>query len=273
MTPSTIFPDKHSSEKRAPEPPVRAVRVLRIFLPLLFWLGVWQLAAWQVDKELFLPAPTAVLAALGRLLGQPLFWRSALATLSRVFAGWLAGAVLGTSLAVLTSASGWARLLLAPVIRVIRATPVASFILLVLVWVQTGRVPGVIAGLMVLPVVWGNVDQGIGQTDPLLLELARAYRFGPWKTLRLVYLPSVLPYFASGCSTALGLAWKSGVAAEVICQPKLAIGTQVQYAKFALNMPALFAWTLAVIALSLLLEWLLGRLFRRLRGGGAPCSR
>ena len=273
MTPSTTFPNKSPSDGKAPGPPSRAVRVLRIFLPLLFWLAVWQLAAWKIDKELFLPAPVAVLDSLRRLVVQPLFWQSALATLSRIFAGWLAGAVIGSLLAILTSALAWARLLLAPVIQMIQATPVASFILLVLVWVQTGRVPTVIAGLMVLPVVWGNVDQGIRQTDPLLLELARAYRFGAWKTFRLVYLPSVLPYFASGCSTALGLAWKSGVAAEVICQPKLAIGTQVQYAKFALDMPAMFAWTLAVIILSLLLEGLLGYLFKRMRGGGQGCSR
>ena len=100
------------------------------------------------------------------------------------------------------------------------------------------------------------------------LELARAYRFGRWRTLRRVYVPSVLPYFASGCRTALGLAWKAGVAAEVLCLPKNAIGAQVYYAKIYLETPSLFAWTLAVIALSFLLEWAVGLLLRRLEGGG-----
>ena len=153
------------------------------------------------------------------------------------------------------------------IIRVIRATPVASFSLLVILWVVTGWVPVVVSGLMVLPVVWGNVSRGIAQTDPLLLEAARAYRFSRWKTVRLVYAPSVLPYFASACHTSLGLAWKAGVAAEVLCQPRLAIGTQVYFSKIYLETPALFAWTLVVLILSFLLERALGSLLVRLEGG------
>ena len=127
----------------------------------------------------------------------------------------------------------------------------------------TGRVPGVIAALMVLPVVWGNVSRGIRETDPSLLELARAYRFGAGKTLTLVYIPSVAPYFTAGVETGLGLAWKAGVAAEVLCHPKLAIGTQVYFARINLETPDLFAWTLVVILLSLLLETVLVRLLKR----------
>ena len=105
------------------------------------------------------------------------------------------------------------------------------------------------------------------------LELARAYRFGRWKTVRLVYVPSVLPYFASAFRTALGLAWKAGVAAEVLCLPKAAIGTQVYNAKIYLETPDLFAWTLVVLALSFALEGILGKLLIRLEGKGrAPCA-
>ena len=62
-------------------------------------------------------------------------------------------------------------------IRIVRATPVASFILLVLLWTGRNQVPAVISGLMVLPVVWENLTQGIRSTDRQLLELSRAYRF------------------------------------------------------------------------------------------------
>ena len=243
-------------------------KAYRVLLPLLFWTGVWQLAAAAVGKELLLPAPLAVGRRLLELCGTGAFWLTAGASLGRILLGLLAGVVLGTLLAGLTSALPWADCLLSPAVKVIRATPVASFIILVLLWVETGRVPGVISALMVLPVVWGNVSRGWAETDPQLLELARAYRFGRWRTLRRVYVPSVLPYFASGCRTALGLAWKAGVAAEVLCLPKNAIGAQVYYAKIYLETPSLFAWTLAFIALSFLLEWAVGLLLRRLEGGG-----
>ena len=223
-------------------------KILRVVVPLAFWLGAWQLAAIWVDTvytpghgALLLPPPLLVWERLAALAARPSFWRTAAVSLGRIFGGFALGAAAGTLLAVITSALSWADWLFRPMVKVIRAVPVASFIVLVLLWASTGRVPAIVSGLMVLPVLWG--------------------------TLRLVYVPSVLPYFASGCATGLGLAWKAGVAAEVLCQPRLAIGTQVYRAKITLETPDLFAWTAVVIALSFLLEYALGLLFRRLGKG------
>lgn len=235
---------------------------VRILLPAAFWLAVWCLAAACVDQPLLVPSPIAVLRRLGELAAAPLFWRSTLVSLLRIFCGALAGAILGTLCAVLTSRFRLADWILAPAIRLVRATPVASFIILVLLWVSTGKVPGVISALMVLPVVWESVSAGIRSADPQLLELARSYQFSRRKQMRYVYLPAVRPHFAAGVCTAIGLAWKSGVAAEVLCLPKAAIGTQVYYSKIYLETPSLFAWTAVVIVLSMLLE----RIVRRLLG-------
>ena len=263
-------------------------------MPLLFWLLVWEGAAlcaghralgeaWALWREsgdpsglltclwegqaFILPAPPRVAQELVELVGTADFWRTAVASLCRVFAGAAAGVGLGTALAALTAVSRWARLIFAPAVKVVRAAPVASFIILVLLWADRNWVPAIIAALMVLPVVWANVVQGVESTDAQLLELARAYGFPRRRTLTLVYVPSVLPYFAAACRTSLGLAWKAGVAAEVLCQPRLAIGTQVYRAKITLETPDLFAWTAVVIALSFLLEYALGLLFRRLGKG------
>jgi len=111
-----------------------------------------------------------------------------------------------------------------------------------------------------------NVAKGISQTDRSLLEMAAAYRFGKLRTLRLVYLPSVKPYFASGVNTAMGLAWKSGAAAEAICLPEFAIGTQIYSAKLYLESPDLFAWTAVVILLSFALERLISHLLGERKG-------
>lgn len=241
-----------------------------LLLPLLFWLLVWEGASRAVGamsemgSTLLLPGPVTVLRTLWRLAGDGAFWQTAFLSLGRMFCGIAVGAVLGTVLAVLTAFSRWADRLLSPAIKVIRAVPVASFILLVLLWVQRGWVPVVIAALMVLPVVWAAVRQGIDGVDRQLLELAKVYRFDRRKTLRLVWLPGVQDAFTTGLATAMGLAWKAGVAAEVLCQPRQAIGTQIFRAKQLLETSRLFAWTLVVIALSLVMEalvkhWLRGR--------------
>lgn len=238
-------------------------KCIKWLLPLAFWLGVWQLAAMAVGQELLLPSPVSVAKVLARLAVAGPFWLTALASLGRIFGGLIVGCLLGGVLAWLTYRFRWAELILSPAIRVVRATPVVCFILLVYLWVARARIPGVIAALMVMPVMWGNLDAGLRATDPQLLELATAYRFPGWKTVRLIYLPSLRPHFISGFLTALGLAWKSGVAAEVICPPKLAIGTEISFARTALETPELFGWTLVIIALSLVLESLFRRLLKR----------
>lgn len=242
-------------------------------MPLAFWLGVWQFGAMAADfalggrgNELLLPYPATVAVTLAALAGEGEFWLTVLLSLCRVLAGLGMGTALGLMLAGLTAFSSLADALLSPCIRVVRATPVASFIILVLLWTPRGWVPVVISALMVLPVVWGNAERGFRETDGQLLEMAKVYRFSRAKRLRLIYLPSVRPYFVSGVTTALGLAWKSGVAAEVLCLPAVSMGTQIYRTKLYLEVPSLFAWTAAVVVLSLVLEKALKLLLRRWRG-------
>ena len=247
---------------------------LKILLPVVFWLAVWHGAAWLLElrlesrgNELLLPYPTTVFRSLMALWATKAFWLAAFRSLLRILAGLAGGSLAGAVLAVLTGASAWLESLLAPAIRVIRATPVTSFILLILLWTGRDHVPAIIAGLMVLPVVWENLSQGIRSTDPKLLEMAHAYGFSPTKRLFLIYFPSLRPYFAAAVTTAMGLAWKSGVAAEVLCLPRQAIGTQIYNSKLYLEVPDLFAWTLTVVLMSILLEKLLSLAVNRKRGG------
>lgn len=241
-------------------------RPVKGLLSALFWLGVWWLAAAIVGQSLLIPSPPEVVRRLGELVVTASFWRYTALTLLRLTLGCAGGILLGILSAVLTERFALMETLLAPAIRVVRATPVASFIILVLLWVRTGMVPGVISALVVLPVVWESTAAGIRAADPALLEFARAYRLSRWDTLRRIYLPALRPYLAAAVCTAIGLAWKSGVAAEVLCLPKAAIGTQVYYSKLYLETPSLFAWTIVVVLLSMTVERLARRLLRQ-KGG------
>lgn len=237
----------------------------------MFWLAVWQVASLLVGQELLVPAPSVVLATLGGLLGTASFWQVTGWSLLRVLAGFVAGVAVGCGAAVLTVRSRVADALLSPLLRVVRAAPVASFVILALVWIPTGRLSAFISFLMVVPVVWDNMTHGIAGQDRNLLEMASVFRFGRWQTFRRVRLPLLLPFFAAACTTGMGLAWKSGVAAEVISRPELSIGGELQDAKVYLETPEVFAWTITVVALSMLLEaglrWGAAQLTRRLSGG------
>ena len=81
---------------------------------------------------------------------------------------------------------------------------------------------------------------------------------------RVLILPSLKPYFVSACRASIGLAWKAGVAAEIIAMPKNTIGTMIGEAKLYIESATMFAWTLTVILLSLAIEFLFTALLGRL---------
>lgn len=244
----------------------------KVALPLLVWLGLWWGLAAYMGQPLLLPTPWQVLERLGTLAATGTFWATCLTTLGRVFLGGGAGIVLGVALAALCARFDGCAAVFAPAVKVIRATPVASFIILVWLWTGAVWVPVVIAALMAAPIAWSATHQGVAEVDPQLIELAEVYRFSRWKTVRLVYLPAMENALANGCRTALGFAWKSGVAAEALCRPVRAMGTAIWNAKTYLETPQLFAWTAAVVLLSIAVEKLLWGLWNaaeRRRAGGA----
>lgn len=233
----------------------------------LIYLAVWEAASLLVGKELLLPSPFATLARLSELLFQTDTWMFAGLTLLRIMTGYVLGVLAGVALAVLTAHSRFAEELLSPLRSVVKATPVTSFILLTLLWLRSGIVPLFISFLMVLPMVWTTTAEAILQTDSRLVEMGKTFGLNRWKILRQIYIPSVLPQFLAACTTALGFSWKSGVAAEIIALPKQSIGYRLYESKLRIETVDLFAWTLLVIVLSMLLERLLVWSMRRIKRG------
>ncbi len=225
----------------------------------LFWLLVWVVLALSLDSELLFPSPFSVLKALCSLAVTANFWLSALYSLVRVLCGILLSLIIGTLLAFLTEHFGILRALLSPFLGVIKATPVASFIILALLWLSRNTLPLYITALIVIPIVWSNVSSGIRAVDKGLFEVAQVYGFTKKDKLFGLYIPSVSPYFMAACRSSLGMAWKAGISAEVLCTPKNAIGTELYFSKTYLETPSLFAWTLVIIVLSLIIEKLFVR--------------
>ena len=153
-------------------------RFARGALTLAFWLTVWTALALLVHRELLLPAPWAVVRRLCELAATGAFWRITAVSIGRVLLGVLGAVVLGVATAVACTASKTADALLRPLMTVVKSTPVASFVVLALIWIARDWLPVFIALLMVLPVVWSNVCTGIRSADPALLELARVYGCG-----------------------------------------------------------------------------------------------
>ena len=221
---------------------------------VVFWLAVWQLAAAAIGQEVFLVSPLQAAGTLVQLLPQPDFWQRVGFSAGHILLGFLLGAVCSVVCSVAAERWVWVDALLSPVMQLVKATPVASFIILALVWVSGKSLSILISFLMVLPVLYGAVRTGIESADPQLLEMARVFRLPFARRVKAIWLPAVLPAFRQGCSVALGICWKSGVAAEVIGLPDGSIGDALYRAKITLSTGELFAWTFVIILLSAAFE-------------------
>ena len=214
-------------------------RRIQILAASVFWLGVWQAAAVAIGQEVFLVSPIQAAGTLMELLPQADFWQRVGFSAGHILLGFALGVVVSVLLAAAAERWAWVDTLLAPVIQLVKATPVASFIILALVWVSGRSLSILISFLMVLPVLYSAVRTGIESADVQLLEMAQVF-----------HLPLALPAFRQGCSVALGICWKSGVAAEVIGLPDGSIGDALYRAKITLSTGELFAWTFVIILLS-----------------------
>lgn len=242
------------------------VKALKAVLAAVFWTAVWYLIAFIIDKEIFLPYPHTVAIRLSELCVTADFWRIASASLFRILEGFVGGVLLGFGLALITHFVPFTDTLISPALRTVRATPVVSFILLAYLWLDNDTIPIFIALLMVVPIIWQNISAGLKNLDPKLSEMARIFRLPRTRILSKIILPQLLPHMYSGCLVSLGLAWKSGIAAEVISYPRVAIGKAMNDAKVVLETADVLVWTVVVVALSLIFEGLLRLCFKK--GGG-----
>jgi len=241
----------------------RLVICAKALFVLAFWLALWQLAALKVHNALLVPTPGAVGARLYELALSADFWRIIGESLARIMAGFALGVISGLVMAVVTSASRGASLLFSPALKAVLSTPVASFIILLIIWFNPSLVPMLVALLVVLPVVWRHVGGGIAALDEQMLEMACVFHIPRARCLRRLYVPALIPHFLSACSVALGLAWKSAVAAEVISYSRFSIGGELKAGQTYLQTADVFVWTIVVIILSLLIEKLLTKVFRQ----------
>ena len=222
---------------------------------VVFWLLVWEAAARLTANTIILVGPATAFGRLYELAFTANFWQSIQHTLLRVLLGFASSLIAGVALAVFCSASKIVSALLMPLINVTKSIPVVSFALLAMMWLSPARLSTFVAFITVLPIIFYNTYKGIENTDRNLLEMALVFRVGIFKKIRFIYVPTVMPFVISAAESGLGFAWKSAIAAEVISMgARNTIGGSMHMARTFLLTADLFAWTIAIVMLSFLME-------------------
>ena len=132
--------------------------------------------------------------------------------------------------------------------------PIATIIILFLVWTKVENLSISVSIFMSLPIIYVNILKGLEQLDKNLFEMAKVFRITTIKKIIYIYISQVSPYFEAGGVNALGIAWKSGIAAEVIGLPYNSIGEVLYESKIYLNTTSLFSWAIIIIILGFISE-------------------
>ena len=226
---------------------------------LIMWLLIWQTGAALIDNDILLAGPVDVGKALGRLLITWEFYKICMASLWRIFAGFLLAFASGILAGGLFYALPPAEELFEPVLSVMKSIPVASFVVLLLIWQGADDLSVWISFFVVFPNACVSMKNGLKAVDSRLLEMADIFKIRGFRRLLYIYRPALMRFLSSGMEICVGMAFKSGVAAEVIGVPDFSIGERIYISKIYLDTPGLFAWTIALIFLSFLVERLVLR--------------
>lgn len=227
---------------------------------VIFWLLAWQILSMQIGQEILMVSPVVAGKRLVQLLLEIHFWSTVLHSTERIMGGFLLGALAGTVMAVLAFRHKKVEELCYPMICVMKSTPVASVIILLLMWMSSRNLSVGIVFLMTFPILYMNVLEGLQQMDPKLTELAEVFELSKWVRVRWLAIPQLLPYMRVGCALGIGLAWKAGTAAEVIGISGGTIGEKLYQAKIYLETADLLAWTIMILVMSYLFEKLFLRI-------------
>lgn len=232
-------------------------------IAIAFWIAVWEAVASRINSELIIASPVRVAKVFFGMIFKADTWRSLGFSFVRISSGFALAFIAGCVLAAISSKVPAVKILLSPITSVIKSTPVASFVILAIIWFGSKNLSIFISFLMVFPVIYLNILKGIESVDRELLEMAKVFNINFRRRVMYIYMPSLMPFVISACSVALGLCWKSGVAAEVIGISSGSIGERLYRAKLYFETGELLAWTAAIILISTTLEKLVMFLLKR----------
>jgi NitT/TauT family transport system permease protein len=237
-------------------------KILKMIIPIAAWILIWQLVAIIIHNTIILAGPIETLSALAGLVKTDSFWASVWQTTGRILLGFVIGSLLGIVLAYLAHAKSFVADFLKPLVSALKSVPVASFVILLLIWFGSRNISVIIVAMVVFPILYLGTFEGLAATDNKMLEMAHVFRMPLSRQIRYIYVPHLRPFWKSAFKLAIGMSFKSGIAAEVIGQPLNTIGNGLYLSKVYLETGELFAWTIVVVLIAFICEKIVSGILR-----------
>lgn len=239
-------------------------RLLSVVLAIV----IWQIVAMRVNQAMLLASPIEVFKRFFSLIGETEFLSTVAFSFGRISLGFVIAFVLGIIFGIIAGKISVIESLLWPYVTFVKTVPVASFIILCLIWFDISYLSIIIAFLMSFPIVYTNVLTGMRSTDKKMKEMATIYNVPSGKQIIYIYMPSVKPYILSAANIGIGMAWKAGVTAEIIGMTDGSIGDMLYQTKVYFQNADLLCWTIVIIIASVLSEKVFVAFLKLLFKGG-----
>ena len=241
-------------------------KVLKTILSVIIVLSIWEIAALLINDAYFLPDILQTSKALIKIISSRSFFEVVFTSVYRVFSGLFYGIAAGTVLAGICYKFDIVNSIISPIISIMKATPVACIIVLLWVSLNYTELAIFVVILMVLPIVWQNVYEGLKAVDDQLNEVTKVFELTKFQRLKVLVVPSVLSYLLPAIVTSVGLAWKAEVAAEIMSNSNM--GRLIyDFKTVSYDTASIFAWTVIIVTLSIVFEKVTKMLFGRVMNG------
>lgn len=224
---------------------------------------LWKILSVFVGKEVIVPSPESTFHKMVQIIMGKDFFVIVLSTIIRTLVSFFLSLVLALILGLLSFISKRVSFVVDPIVSIIRSTPTMAIIILALIWLGGEKSPIFIGFIVVFPILYSNVVEGFNNIDVNLIEMAKIYDVSKKEIVTNIYIPSIRNYLLAGINAALGLNFKVMISAEVMGQPKYAMGTNLFIQKINLEMSGVFAWAIILILIATFFDFIVNRVGRR----------
>lgn len=236
----------------------------KLILALIFWIIVWEIVSLIIANPIIIVSPIDVLLRLVQLIQSFSFYHAVIASISKILLGWFSAFIIALILVWLSKINQWVYTLVQPLMQCLKTIPLASFVILLLLWFSSSSLTFWVSFIMALPLFYVPLILKMMHLNVQLEQVRKIFDVKPYAYLTKMVLPQLDNDLYSSIKLSIGLCFKSGIAAELIGLPNHSIGSFLYESKIYLQTADLFAWTIVIVLCSVVIEKCVLTLYQRL---------
>ena len=232
----------------------KKTKIFYIFLTLFVIFFVWESLSLIINEEMILPSPFVVLVKSFSVITSKNFLSSFCMTFFRCLISFALSFVIAMVFALLSKKSEKAKIMIEPIITIIRSLPTLAVILILLIWTSSKVAPIIVTMLVVLPTLYTNIYENLSEINPELIEMCKFYKLSQKQIIFKFELPVILPPMLLTIGSGIALNLKLMVAAEVIVQTSNSLGMIMYNYQNHILTANVMAVVLVIVMTGLLIE-------------------